>query len=84
MQSMGFGGGKRPPATPTKPPQEFPIERGLEHNELFIQSLRDGSPSMETAEEGHNAAAAAHLGNLSYRQGKKLHYDAQDYRVTEG
>jgi hypothetical protein len=39
---------------------------------------------METAEEGHNAAAAAHLANLSYRQGKKLNYDAQNFRVTEG
>ena len=84
MESMGFGGGKRPVVPPTKPPQEFPIERGLDHNELFIKSLRDGSPSMETAEEGHHAAAAAHLANLAYRQGKKLFYDAQNFRVTEG
>jgi predicted dehydrogenase len=84
MTSMGFGGGKRPPVTPTKPPQEMPVERGLEHDELFIQSLRDGSPSMETAEEGHNAATAAHLSNMSYRQGKKLFYDAQNFKVTEG
>ena len=84
MQSMGFGGGNRPVVPPTKPPQEFPMERGLDHNELFIKSLRDGSPSMETAEEGHNAAAAAHLANLSYRQGKKFNYDAQNFRVTEG
>jgi hypothetical protein len=62
----------------------LPVERGLEHNELFIQSLRDGSPSMETAEEGHNAATAAHLSNMSYRQGKKLFYDAQNFKVTEG
>jgi hypothetical protein len=84
MESMGFGGGNRPVVPPTKPPQEFPMERGLDHNELFIKSLRDGSPSMETAEEGHNAAAAAHLANLSYRQGKKFNYDAQNFRVTEG
>jgi predicted dehydrogenase len=84
MVSRGFGEGKRPVVAPTKPPQEFPIERGLDHNELFIKSIRDGSPSLETAEDGQNAAAAAHLGNLSYRQGKKLYYDAQNFKVTEG
>ena len=84
MTSMGFGGGKRPVVPPTKPPQELTVERGLDHNELFIKSIRDGSPSMETAEEGHNAAAAAHLANMSYRQGKKLYYDAQNFKVTEG
>ena len=83
LSSMGFGEGRRVPGSTTKPPQEFPVEAGLDHNELFIKSLRDGTPSLESAEEGHNAATAAHLGNLAFRKGKKLRYDAPSFQATE-
>lgn len=84
LASLGFGGGKRPQPVPTKKPQEFPVERGLEHHEYFVKSLREGSPSMETAEEGHRAAAAAHLGNMAYRKRRRLQWDLNTNKVSEG
>jgi hypothetical protein len=42
--------------------------RGPRRHEYFIQSLRDGSPSRENAEERrHFAAGAAHLASIAYR-----------------
>ena len=81
LDSIGFGGGKRPQLPPTKPPQAFPVQRGLSHEELFIKSLRDGTPSMETAEEGHRAAGAAHLGNLAYRKKRMMRWDIETNKV---
>ena len=72
LESLGYGGGKRPEAPPAKPPQEIKIERGLEHYEYFIQSLREGKPSRESAEDGHHAAGGAHLANMAFRKGRRL------------
>jgi predicted dehydrogenase len=83
LASLGYADGKRPSSTPAKPPQTFPVERGLEHNELFIKALRDGTPSLETAEDGHNAAVGAHISNQAYRRGRKVSYDAATFRVSE-
>jgi len=83
LESLGFGGGKRPPQPQPKPSQEVKLERGLEHHEYFIQSLREGTPSRESAEDGHYAAAAAHLGNMAFRKGRRLKFDAATSKVTE-
>jgi predicted dehydrogenase len=71
-------------APPPKPDQEIKIERGLEHYEYFVQSLREGLPSKETAEEGHCAAGAAHLGNLAFRKGRRMKWDVASNQVSEG
>ena len=71
-------------APAARPMQEIPFERGLQHHEYFIQSLRDGSPSKETAAEGHYAAGAAHLANLAYRKGRRMHWDLKTNKVSEG
>jgi hypothetical protein len=84
LESMGFGGGKKPQMPPTKAPETLKVERGLEHWELFVKSLREGTPSMETAEEGHHAAGAAHLGNLAFRRKRRLRWDIETNKVTEG
>jgi predicted dehydrogenase len=84
LESMGIAPGRRPQLPATKPPQTFPVQRGLEHWEYFIKSLREGTPGMETAEEGHHAAGAAHLGNLAYRKRRKMRWDIETNKVTEG
>ncbi|HPQ15851.1 MAG TPA: hypothetical protein PLP04_11520, partial [Bryobacteraceae bacterium] len=61
-----------------------PGERGLEHHEYFIKSLRENLPSMETAEEGHYAAGAAHLGNLAYRKKRRIRWNIETNKVSEG
>ena len=83
LQSV-YQGGAPPKLPPTKTPQEFKVERGLEHQEYFIKSLRDGSPSRETAEEGHHAAGAAHIANLSLRKGRRIHWNLETDKLTEG
>jgi predicted dehydrogenase len=77
-------GWPKTPPSPPKPAQEIAVERGLEHHEYFIQSLRDGSPSKENASEGHHAAGAAHLANLAYRKGRRMRWDLKTDAVTEG
>lgn len=79
-----YPGGQPTPLPPNKPAQTVAVERGLEHWEHFIKSLRDGTPSLETAEDGHRAAAAAHLGNLAYRQKRRIGWDAETSQVKEG
>jgi hypothetical protein len=83
LASFGFEGGKVPDAPPEKPTQEFAIDRGLSHQEYFIQSLREDLPSRESAEEGHAAAGAAHLGNMAFRSGRRVNWDWSTDKVTE-
>lgn len=82
LESIGYGARKtdRPKPQPT---QTIPVERGPEHNEHFICCLRDGSPSKEDAEFGHCAAGAAHLGNIAFRSGRRVHWDFKTNRVTK-
>ena len=84
LVSMGLGGNKRPNLPPTKPTQTLTVERGLEHHELFIKALREGTKSLESAEEGHCAAGAADLGNLAYRKKRRMNWDIKTNKVTEG
>jgi len=84
LNSLGFGGGKVPEPPPVKATQEFGIDRSLAHHEYFIQSLRENLPSKESAEDGHAAAGAAHLGNMAFRRGRRLNWDWSADKVTEG
>ena len=82
LASLGFEGGKRPPRQEAKPPEVHKVERGLEHHELFVKCLREGSPSPENAEEGHFAAGAAHLGNMAFRQRRRLEWNLASNKVS--
>ena len=62
---------------------EIEVERGHSHAEWFVLSMREGQPSKENAQEGHLAAGAAHVANMSYRRGKKLKWDWKNDAVTE-
>ena len=60
-----------------KPPKEnvIEVEAGPSHYEHFILALRNGTPSVENATDGHYAAAGAHLANISYRENCKASWD---------
>jgi predicted dehydrogenase len=65
---------KNPPPMP-KEKQEIRVAHDPawpSHFAHFIRSVKERAPSVEDAVAGHNAAAAAHLANLSYRQGRKI------------
>jgi len=60
-------------ARSTRPePKEITVEPGQSHNWFFIDSIVNSKPSRENAEEGHYAAAAAHICNMAYRKGKRI------------
>ena len=66
------------PETQTRPEQVIKVERGPTHNALFIDALVNGKKSTESAEEGHNAASAAHLVNAAYRQNRRTAWEDLD------
>lgn len=56
-------------------PKDIAVEAGQSHNWFFIDSIVNNKPSRENAEEGHYAAAAAHMCNLAYRKGDRITWD---------
>lgn len=62
-------------------PKEVTVERGQTHNWFFIDSILNNKPSRENAEEGHYAAAAAHLCNLAYRNKTRASWDPATGKV---
>jgi tmRNA-binding protein len=60
------------------------FEAGMVLEGWEIKSLREGTPSMETAEEGHHAAVAAHLANLAFHKNRRMRWDRGTNKVTEG
>ena len=83
-ESLGYTAEGRPknPLPPAPKPEEMVAERGPQHHEHFILSLRNGLPSRETAAEGHYAAGGAHLANLAYRNGRRMTWDLATGKVS--
>ncbi len=86
FEERGFTaeGNPKEPLPPAKPMKEIPIERKPTHQALFIRSIREGLPSEESAAVGHAAAGSAHLANLAFRRGRRMHWDVKTGKVTEG
>ncbi|MDZ4801588.1 MAG: Gfo/Idh/MocA family oxidoreductase [Bryobacteraceae bacterium] len=63
-------------------PKEYKVPAGPNHSDFFIDSVREGKPSRENATEGHAAAGAAHIANMSYREGRKIKWDFATNKVT--
>ncbi len=70
------------PEHASKPVAEIKVEENPSHQEYFILSLRNGTPSKETALDGYHAAGAAHLANIAYRKGRRAHWDVGSGKVT--
>lgn len=74
-------GAPPPPAAPPK----FRIERRSrnvrdvtpEHARAFLDAVRGLRPPPADAETGHRSTAVAHLGNIAFRTGLKLRWDAR-------
>jgi predicted dehydrogenase len=71
--------GEKPPAKGE--PKEVAVDRGQSHNWFFIDSIVNNKPSRENAEEGHYAAAAAHLCNMAWRKGVRASWDPATGKV---
>jgi predicted dehydrogenase len=72
---------KTPIPGPAKP-KEVTVESGPNHYELFVLSMRNGTPSKENATEGHFAAGAAHLANMAFQAGRRMRWDHATDKVT--
>jgi hypothetical protein len=84
FESMGHSAdGRALQPSPRRKPEEIPVERGPQHHEYFIQSLRDGSPAARTPRKANFAAGAAHLANIAYRRGRRMGWDLKTSRVFE-
>lgn len=85
FESKGWTADGKPAAElpARRQPEEILVERGPTHAEWFALSLREGKPSKENGLEGHLAAGAGHLANMSYRRGKKLAWNWKTDQVTE-
>jgi predicted dehydrogenase len=56
----------------------------IDHYGNFIQAIRTGDRSIQTAEieQTHLSCAICHLGNIAYRLQRKLHFDADTERFA--
>jgi hypothetical protein len=63
-------------------PKEIKVERGPNHSDFFIESIREAKPSRENATEGHAAAGSAHIANMSYREDRKVKWDFATNKVS--
>jgi len=68
-----FMGANREPG----PSGPTPEARGTDHFGNFIEAVKARNPELLNApvEEGHLSSALCHLANVSYRAGRKLHFD---------
>jgi predicted dehydrogenase len=72
------------PETPRRKPQR-PLKRQWENNEEptkahaanFVECVRSRKPPNADIEIGHRSTSMCLLGNIAYKTGKKLHWDAQ-------
>lgn len=86
VNGLDRSGRPRKPLQPRESSEryEVPSRRfrggGSPHAENFIEAVRTRQTPRETAEMGNNAALAAHMANLAYRQGTKVIWDEQQRR----
>ena len=74
---------KDPPPS-RKEPETIAVTRsGMRHQDYFVKSIREGTPSRENARDGHYGAAAAHLINLAYNRGRRVHFDRATSAVQD-
>jgi len=48
-----------------------------QHAQYFVECIRSGTPSRADIETGHRSTTVPHLGNIAYRVGQKLQWDAE-------
>lgn len=64
----------------------IPVVRDPErptHMGFFIKSVKDRSPSVEDAQAGHHAAAAAHMANQAYRRRRMVGIHAASGKMVD-
>ncbi len=68
--------------TEVLPPRRSYINGLDEHTRNFFECIQSREDPNCTIEMGRNAALVAHLGNIAYRTGKKLEWDAAQNQIS--
>lgn len=69
--------------TPTFPERKSNGSGLDEHTKNFLECIKTRKQPSCTIEMGRNAALVAHLGNMAYRTGKKIDWNAQTQESTD-
>ena len=59
------------------------LPRSPEHHKQWIESCKSGGPTSANFEYSGWLTEANHLGNVAYRVGRKIHWDAQALRAPD-
>jgi hypothetical protein len=54
------------------------------HAKNFIECVRSRKQPNADVRTGHRSSNVAHLGNISYRSGDKIHWDATKEEIVDG
>jgi len=54
-----------------------------QHAANFIECVRSRKPPNAEVEIGHRSTTVAHLGNIAFKTGKKLHWNAETEEFTD-
>ena len=71
------------PAHEAFPLQPADGEAHIKHVKNFVDCVRSRKPPICEIESGHNVALVAHMGNIAYRTGSQLHWDASKGKFTD-
>jgi hypothetical protein len=59
------------------------LPRSPEHHKQWIEACKSGGPTTANFDYGGWLTEANHLGNVAYRVGRKIHWDAQAMRAPD-
>jgi hypothetical protein len=81
FRAEGYEGGKTrgPKLERSHRTEEEPSAR---HGQHFVRCIRDGEKPNCDALAGHRSSLVAHLGNIAYKAGRKLKWDAAKEEFT--
>jgi predicted dehydrogenase len=65
-----------------KGPEPFIPRSANGHHQDWVDACKGGAPTLSNFEYSGLLTEANHLGNVAYRTGKKIHWDAKEMRAT--
>jgi len=76
---------KRPGSTdqPLERKQSNTTDATRQHAANFIECVRSRKPPNADVESGHRSTTVAHLGNIAFKIGRKLHWNAETEEFTD-
>jgi hypothetical protein len=64
-------------------PNEIHLYKSNDHHRNFLDCIKSRQPTAAPVEIGHRSTSICHLGNITMRLGRKLHWDPVAERFTD-